>query len=119
MKRVEIILQMLIRLLWLVMIILGVMFWTGHSRQLIPLHMRLGEVLIALLWILCGMALRARVRLPLVLGVIFYGVFVVGFGMRMGAMMPESHEVVRILHLLIGVGAIAAAEVLGGRIKRA
>lgn len=119
MKKGAKILQMIIRLLGLMMIVLGVMFWMGNSLSLIPLHMRLGEVLVTCLWILAGISTRMGVRPPLALGVMLYGAFVVGFGMRMGSMMPESHEIVRVLHLLIGLTAIGAAEVIGGKIKRA
>ena len=82
MKKGAKILQMIIRLLGLVMIVLGVMFWMGNSLSLIPLHMRLGEVLVTCLWILTGMSTRMGVRPPLALGVMLYGAFVVGFGMR-------------------------------------
>lgn len=112
------ILQMLIRLLGLGLIGLGLMFWSGNSLQLIPVHMRLGEILIMLLWILCGIAMRAGISAPFVLGVILYGVFVIGFAMRMGSFMPEAHELVRILHLVIGLVAIGAAEMVGAKIKR-
>jgi hypothetical protein len=114
------ILQNVIRLLWLVMFVLGFQFWMDRAQSMIPLHMRLGETLITLLWILAGIGMRSGVRLPLALGVIAYGLFVVGFGMTMGGILKGSaHEIVRILHLLIGLGAIGAAEVLGGKIKRA
>ncbi|MEQ1886026.1 MAG: hypothetical protein ABL967_13260 [Bryobacteraceae bacterium] len=118
MKRAAMILQMLIRLLGLGMIGLGLMFWSGNSLNLIPLHMRLGEVLVALIWILCGIAMRGGVSMPFVLGVILYGVFVVGFAMRMGGFMPDMHEMVRVLHFVIGLVAIGAAEMVGAKIKR-
>ena len=119
MKLAARIIQNAIRLLWLVMLVLGFQFWMGRALSMIPLHMRLGETLVALLWILAGIGIRAGVRLPFALGVIAYGAFVVGFGMTMGRMLPDAHEIVRVLHLLIGIGAIAGAEVIGGKIKRA
>jgi hypothetical protein len=114
------ILQNAIRLLWLVMLVLGIQFWTGRALSMIPLHMRIGEVLIALLWILAGIGIRAGVRLPFALSVIAYGFFVIGFGMTMSGLLPgRAHEIVRVLHLLIGIGVIGGAEVIGGKIKRA
>jgi hypothetical protein len=39
--------------------------------------------------------------------------------MTMGRMLPgPAHEVVRVLHFLIGLGAIGLAETIGGKIKR-
>jgi hypothetical protein len=120
MKAATLILQNAIRLLGVVLIVLGVLFWTGNALRLIPLHMRLGETLIVLLWILSSMALRRGAPLGLVLGAIAYGIIVVGFGMTMGRMLPgPAHEIIRVLHLLIGLGAIGLAEMLGGRIRRA
>jgi len=113
------ILQNAIRLLWLVMLVLGLQFWMGRALSMIPVHMRIGEVLIALLWILAGIGIRAGVRLPFALGVIAYGAFVIGFGMTMGGLLPNAHGIVRVLHLLIGIGVIGAAEAIGGKIKRA
>ena len=114
------ILQNAIRLLWLVMFVLGFQFWMGRATSMIPIHMRLGETLVLLLWILAGIGIKVGVRVPLALGVIAYGFFVVGFGMTMGGMLPGSaHEIVRVLHLLIGIAALGAAEVVGGKIKRA
>jgi hypothetical protein len=114
------IVQNAIRLLWIANFILGFQFWMGRATSMIPVHMRIGETLVLLLWILAGIGIKAGVRLPFALGVIAYGFFVVGFGMTMGGMLPGgAHEIVRVLHLLIGVAAIGAAEVVGGKIKRA
>ena len=40
----------LVGLTGLTQIVLGVLFWTGHSLTLIPLHMRLGYAFMILLW---------------------------------------------------------------------
>ncbi len=34
--------QILVRLTGLTLIVLGALFWTGHGRELIRLHMQLG-----------------------------------------------------------------------------
>jgi hypothetical protein len=48
-----------------------------------------------------------------------YGVVVVAFGMRMGTLLPgRAHEVIRVLHFLIGLGAIGLAESIGVRMRR-
>jgi hypothetical protein len=120
MKTAATVLLMIIRVQGLILIGLGITFWSGRSLELIPIHMRLGEVLIGLLWILAGIGVRGGVKPALALGAMFYGVIVVAFAMRMGAFMPGgAHEVIRVIHLLLGLGAIGFAESLGARIQRA
>ena len=119
MRIATIVIQNVVRLLALGLIALGVQFWSGRSFALLPVHMRIGETLIALLWILAAMGLRAGVRPGLALGTIVYGFFVVAFGLNMGDFLPgRAHEVIRVLHLLIGLGAVGLAESIGARIKR-
>ena len=106
-------------MLGLILLVLGFMFWSGRSLELVPVHMRLGEILVSLLWILAAMGLRAGVKPGLVLGAMLYGVVVVAFGMRMGTLLPgRAHEVIRVLHFLIGLGAIGLAESIGVRMRR-
>jgi uncharacterized membrane protein YuzA (DUF378 family) len=114
-----ILIQNLIRLLGVVLIVLGILFWTGHSFQLVPLHTRLGETLAALLIILAILGIVSRLNPGLTIGAIVWGLLVVFFGMNMARMLPgPAHEVIRVLHFLIGLGAIALAESLGVRIRR-
>src|SRR5262245_61200530 len=66
-------LQNAVRLLALLLVALGFQFWSGRSFALLPVHMRMGEVLVALLWILAGIGLRAGVKPGLAIGGIVYG----------------------------------------------
>ena len=119
MKIATLVLQNAVRLLGLVLIVLGFQFWMGRALEMLPLHMRLGEGLVALLWILAALGLRANVRKGLVFGAIVYGLFVFLFAMNMGRFLPgRAHEAVRVLHFLFGLGAMGLAEAIGGRIKR-
>jgi len=120
MRIAVLVIQNVVRVLGLILLVLGFMFWSGRSLALVPVHMRIGEVLIGLLWILSGIGLREGVPLGLVLGGMFYGVIVLAFAFRMGTFLPgEAHEVIRVVHLLFGLGAIGMVEMIGGRIKRA
>jgi len=113
------VIQNVVRVLGLILLALGFMFWSGRSFEYIPLHMRLGEILVSLLWIIAAMGMRAGVKPGMVLGAMFYGLIVVAFGMRMGGLMPGSaHEVIRVLHFLFGLGAIGLVEMIGAKIKR-
>jgi hypothetical protein len=119
MKIATIVIQNAVRILGLILLVLGFMFWSGHNFDLIPLHMRLGEILVTLLWIIAGMGFRAGVKAGMVLGAMFYGLIVVAFAMRMGRFLPGgAHEVIRIVHFLFGLGAIGLVEMIGAKIKR-
>ncbi len=84
MRVAALVIQNAVRVLGLILLVLGFSFWTGHSLRFVPVHMRIGEVLIGLLWILSGIGLRKGVPPGLVLGGMFYGVIVLAFAFRMG-----------------------------------
>ena len=114
-----ILIQNLIRLLGVILIVLGILFWTGHSFQLLPLHVRLGETLAGLLIILAILGIVMRLNPALTIGSIVWALLVVFFGRNMGRMLPgPAHEAIRVLHFLIGLGAIGLAESIGARMKR-
>jgi len=113
------VIQNAVRILGVILLVLGFMFWSGHNFDLIPLHMRLGEILVSLLWIIAAMGLRAGVKPGMVLGAMFYGLIVVAYAMRMTTFLPgSSHEVIRVVHFLLGLGAIGMVEMIGAKIKR-
>ena len=119
MKIATVVIQNAVRILGLILLVLGFMFWSGHSFEYVPLHMRLGEILVSLLWIIAAMGLRAGVKPGLVLGAMFYGLIVIAFAFRMGGLLPGgAHEVIRIVHFLFGLGAIGLVEMIGAKIKR-
>jgi|SRR5579872_7415445 hypothetical protein len=119
MKIATMVIQNAVRVLGLILLVLGFMFWSGHSFEYVPLHMRLGEILVSLLWIIAAMGLRAGVKPMMVLGAMFYGLIVVAFAMRMGSLLPGgAHEVIRVVHFLFGLGAIGLVEMIGAKIKR-
>lgn len=119
MKLTITIIQTAVRLLAVVLIVLGFLFWTGHEFNLVSVHMRLGVTLVLLLWILCVFAVRARVKPGLIVVAFLWGLLTAGFGMSMGRMLPgPAHEVIRVLHFLIGLGALGLAEALAARSKR-
>lgn len=114
-----VVIQNAVRVLGLVLIVLGILFWTGHALNLLTLHMRLGETLSALLILSAILAMVSRVN-PVLAGIaIFWALLVVFFGMRMGQLLPgPAHELIRVLHFLIGLVAIAFSESLAARAKR-
>jgi hypothetical protein len=119
MKIVLTVVQYAIRLNGVFLIVLGFLFWAKQALSLTPLHMRLGLAEVALLWGMALLALRWRVSAGLVIVALLWGLLTAGFGMKMGSLLPgRAHEVIRVLHFLIGLGAIGLAESLAARIKR-
>ena len=119
MKTLTLILQNAGRLLGVILLILGFLFWTHHSFQLIPLHMQMGVAFVVLLWAMAVIGASAKVSPALVVAAFLWGLLMLYFGMSMGRFMPgRAHELIRVLHFLIGLGAIALLESLGARIKR-
>lgn len=119
MKTATILIQNAVRVLGVILIALGFLFWTGHSFNLVPVHMDLGISLVGLLWILAMMGMVAKVNPALTILAVLWGALVAIFGMKMGAWLPgPAHEAIRVLHFLIGLAAIALSEMLSVRIKR-
>ncbi|HEU4641174.1 MAG TPA: hypothetical protein VFS44_01880 [Gemmatimonadaceae bacterium] len=113
MRRATIVTRWIVRLTGIVQILLGVLFWTGHARTLIPVHMLVGSIVVLGLWVLTGLTARARrgaglTGLAIVLGLALPIVGVVQARVLPGAM----HWVIQVVHLLLGLGVLRLAEVL-------
>jgi len=112
--------QMLIRFIGLIQIVLGVLFWSGSVRGMIPVHMLLGFVLVLALWTLAGLAARAGVSPALVVVAVLWGLLVAVLGMTQEQLLPgDYHWVIQVAHLLVGLAAIGQGEGLAARIKQA
>ena len=119
MRTATTVIQMVLRVLGLVMIMLGLLFWTGNALNLIGLHMLLGITLVILLWALAIMAARSGVSLRLVALGSLWGLVVIVLGITQNRLLPgDFHWVIRVLHLLVGIAALGIAERLAGSIKR-
>ncbi|HEX5438078.1 MAG TPA: hypothetical protein VFW98_13010 [Gemmatimonadaceae bacterium] len=120
MSRTTTIAQMLIRITGILLIILGLLFWSGHALGLIGLHMLLGLVLVVSLWVLAGVGARAGVGSGFVGLAIVWGVIVLVLGMTQARLLPGSaHWVIQALHLLVGLAAMGIGESLAKRIQAA
>jgi len=111
-----------VRLGGLVMIVLGLLFWTGHALTLVSAHMTLGLLVVLALWVLAGIALQRGVSVGLVISAFVLGLVVIGFGMSQTSLMSGSTrvvvEIIRVVHLLLGLALISFGEIIGGRLRR-
>jgi hypothetical protein len=120
MNMAVIVAQNLVRLCGLVLIVLGALFWSGNALTLIPVHMLVGLVLVLSLWTVAFLAARAGVAPGLVVLAILWGLLVIVFGVTQDQLLTgDAHWVIRVLHLLVGLGAIGQAEGLAVRIRQA
>ena len=110
--------QMGIRVLGVVQLVLGIIFWTGNALGLVDLHQLIGILLVLGLWTQAAMAHRAGVPGGLVAGAAVYGLLVPIVGLTQRDLFPGSaHWVIQVIHLLLGIGLIGLAERLATTAK--
>jgi hypothetical protein len=103
--------QMGIRVVWLVQLALGVLFWTGNATGLVDLHQLLGILLVLALWTQAVLAARAGVEPRLVAVAAVWGLLVLIVGLTQTSLLTGSlHWLVQVIHLLLGIGLIGLAE---------
>ncbi|HLH26005.1 MAG TPA: hypothetical protein VK066_26110 [Chloroflexota bacterium] len=108
--------QLTVRVVGLLALILGLLFWGGDARQLIPVHMLLGLIVVIALVVLAVAGIMAG-RAGLGVGGIVVAVLLLVVGMGQQQMLPgPNHWLVQVLHILLGMGAIGYGEVLGKRL---
>jgi hypothetical protein len=111
-----------VRLGGLIMIVLGLLFWTGNALGLVQEHMTLGLLVVLALWVLAATAMQKGVGVGLVIGAFVLGLVVIGFGMAQESLMSGATrlvvELIRIVHLLLGLALISFGEILTARLRR-
>jgi hypothetical protein len=101
----------------IVQLVLGMLFWSGIGRNLIPVHATIGIILVLSLWTLALLAARAGAPIGLVVLVVVWGLIlpVVGLG-QTSVLHGSLHWIVQVVHLLLGLAALALASVLAARV---
>jgi O-antigen/teichoic acid export membrane protein len=90
------------------LLVLGIVIWTGNGDALIPVHIAIGIVLVLALWIICVMAVRSERVAPTTVAVAAaWGVLIVLLGLAQEDLLVGSwHWTIQVLHLAISMGAI-------------
>ncbi|HEU4781772.1 MAG TPA: hypothetical protein VFS83_00390 [Ktedonobacterales bacterium] len=111
-----------VRLGGLIMLVLGLLFWTGNALGLAQEHMTLGLLVVLALWVLAATAMQKGVGVGLVIGAFVLGLVVIGFGMAQESLMSGATrvvvELIRIVHLLLGLALISFGEIITARLRR-
>lgn len=108
-----------VRIDGLIMLVLGLLIWTGSFAALVPVHMLLGLVLVLALWTVAYAGYLARVPTGLVALVAFWGLLLPALGLTQhGLLAGDLHWIVDVVHLAVGISAIGLGEGLGAAIER-
>lgn len=90
------------------LLVLGVIIWTGKADALIGVHIVVGSVLILTLWTIAAIAARSGVSSRVVALAAAWGVLVVVLGLTQEELVPGTwHWTIQVFHLVISMGAIA------------
>jgi hypothetical protein len=102
----------------LVQIVLGLLFWSGIGKGLVPVHATIGFILVLSLLTLTFLAARAGAPTGLVALVAVWAVVVPVFGIAQTHLVVGSgHWIIQAIHLLLGGAAMGLASVLGSRVQ--
>ena len=119
MKSIVLIARLLISLLGLALVVLGILFWTGHALSLLQLHMTLGGLFVISMWILVVVGLLAPGTRAFAILVFVWSLIVPAVGVTQVSLMPGAdHWVIQTVHLLIGLIAMGLAHALARRLGR-
>ncbi|HYT27611.1 MAG TPA: hypothetical protein VEL72_01230 [Ktedonobacteraceae bacterium] len=113
--------QMILRVCGLIALLLGITFWINlPDDALIPIHMLLGILVVLSLWMLGIIMATARGgNIALGVGAIIWGALVLSLGLTQTRLLidPSVHWIIQVLHLLLGMGAIALGETIARRYR--
>ena len=110
MQRAAKIAQIALRGSGVLVLLIGLALWSGRGYSFRQTHMMLGAVVVVSLWTLAGLAAKAAPPMRVIMAVL-WGFIVLALGMTQTQIFPGSaHWVVRVIHLLVGVGAMVQGE---------
>ncbi len=112
--------QIVARVIAVVQLALGILFWTGHADQLVPVHIAVGLLLAVDLWAAVVLGLRSGAPAGLALLAVVWSVGMPVFGLLQTNLLPgNAHMAVEILHLAVGLAAVGLVEALARSGRRA
>jgi hypothetical protein len=81
--------------------------------------MLLGVLMVLGLWLLAAVASQMGAPIGMTIGAAVLGLIVAVLGFTQTSLLPGStHWVIQVLHLIVGMAAIASGEMIGGRLRR-
>lgn len=112
-------LQMVVRIIGVIELILGILFWTGNVWSLVSVHILLGVIMTIALFILTYQAYRAEVSLWLVILAAVWAFGLPVWGLAQSRILPGANNwISQVLHVLCGIGAVGVAEILAVQMRK-
>jgi hypothetical protein len=104
----------------LLALILGLLIWTTSASNLIQVHMLLGLLAVATLWVIgIGQAVSKGGSWPIAICALVTGAIMVFLGWNQSSLMAGPfHWVIQIVHLLLGLLVIGLGHVGAARYRR-
>ena len=105
----------------LLSLILGLLFWTGMALNLISMHMLLGFLAVAALWVIgVGQAFAKGGSWILAVAAFIVGAMTIVFGLYHASLMVgDFHWVVQVTHLVLGILTIGLGHMGAARFRKA
>jgi hypothetical protein len=110
-------LLMLLRLLWLVVLLTGALFYF-HVAVPISLHIYMGFAIGAIMIVIAIIGFRAAMPLALVTILVAISLPVIGILQLKHLTMPDL-PYIQVTHVVLGIAAIALAEIVGKKTRLA
>lgn len=119
MKYIVLIARSLISLFGIALVVLGILFWTGHALSLLSLHTALGGLFVICMWVLAIIGFLAPGSRAFALIVLIWSLIVPALGVaQLRLMLGADHWVIQTTHLLVGLIAMGLSHALARRIGR-
>ncbi len=108
-----------VRIAGVILLLLGLLFWTGDALSLIPVHMLLGTLMVLALWLLAATASQLGIPVGMTAGAAVLGLLVALLGFTQDSLVPGgTHWIIQVVHLILGVAAVGIGEAIAGRLRR-
>lgn len=120
MKSIVLIARALISLFGIALLVLGILFWTGHALSLVSAHaMVLGPLFVISLWLVAILGFLTPGSRGFALLVLVWSLIVPAVGVTQLSLLPgANHWVIQVIHLLVGLIAMALGHSLARRLGR-
>lgn len=118
-KSITLVARILLSVFGIALVVLGILFWTGHALSLLPLHMLLGSLFVVCMWWLAIVGFLVPGSRGFALVVLIWSLIVPALGATQLSLLPGAgHWVIQVLHLLVGIIAMGLGHSLARRIGR-
>lgn len=95
------------------LLLLGVVIWTGSGDRLITVHIALGAVLVLTVWVLAVIATTAGVSRLVVAVAVVWSLIVPVLGLTQDGLVAGGwHWTVQVLHLVVSMGLVGWGQAL-------